>query len=230
MSLAEQCVSFERGEMTDTEAYAFFQRLVDSGDIDRLPGSYRLTAASLLDDGLILPGRREHDAGVMDEGEMTAYFQRLLDSGLVEEVTEHPYRRVARNLVRADRIAAPARYRAARHADGWWYVGNWRWDGMPEDREPDEIMAEGLTLAEAGQTEQAITATQDATASFRHAGDRHREARALLNLGQAFQAAGRLKDALAAYEESVTAFAETGDMDGESTALAHLKAIRARQA
>jgi hypothetical protein len=40
--------AFEAGELTDTEAYALFQRLIDTGDAWKLPESFSRTSAWML--------------------------------------------------------------------------------------------------------------------------------------------------------------------------------------
>jgi len=48
---------YEDGEMDEDEVVAFFQRLLDSGMIYHLQGSYQQTASRLMEAGLISPKR-----------------------------------------------------------------------------------------------------------------------------------------------------------------------------
>ena len=50
-----QIMAFERGELENTEVYALFQSLVDSGMIYSLQGSYQRVAQDLLLAGEITP-------------------------------------------------------------------------------------------------------------------------------------------------------------------------------
>tara|TARA_B100000287_G_scaffold330085_1_gene314669 strand:+ start:177 stop:359 length:183 start_codon:yes stop_codon:yes gene_type:complete len=52
--LVNKIMSFESGEMEESEVYAFFQFLIDTGLIYGLQGSYQRTAQQLLDAGLIV--------------------------------------------------------------------------------------------------------------------------------------------------------------------------------
>jgi hypothetical protein len=49
----DELIAYEQGELGQDEVLALFQRLVDGGLVDCLQGSYRRTAAALLEAGLI---------------------------------------------------------------------------------------------------------------------------------------------------------------------------------
>ena len=51
--MVQDIMSYEAGEMTEEEMIAFFQRLLSTGLIHDLQGSYQRTALSLIEAGLI---------------------------------------------------------------------------------------------------------------------------------------------------------------------------------
>lgn len=53
----ENVLAFEAMKLSDEQIIAMFQQLVDSGDIWRLPDDYLITAANLIDRG-ILSGKK----------------------------------------------------------------------------------------------------------------------------------------------------------------------------
>lgn len=54
-SLTDDLIRFEDGSMSEEEAVALFQRLIDSGLVWSLQGSYGRTARALIDNGLCTP-------------------------------------------------------------------------------------------------------------------------------------------------------------------------------
>jgi len=78
-------------------------------------------------------------------------------------------------------------------------------------------------LGEVGRFDEAITALQDAVATFRETGDRHGEGVALDNLGNALRYAGRFDEAITAHQDAVGIFRETGDRQGEDIVLRNLE-------
>jgi tetratricopeptide (TPR) repeat protein len=63
----------------------------------------------------------------------------------------------------------------------------------------------------------------------RETGDRHREGRALNNLGLALREAGQLAEAIAAHQDAAAIFRETGDPHRESLALSNLETAQTAQ-
>lgn len=53
--LVDDIVRYESGEMPETEAVAFFGRLVETGTIMHLQGSYQRGALALIRDGFLGP-------------------------------------------------------------------------------------------------------------------------------------------------------------------------------
>ena len=51
--MVQDIMSYEAGEMTEEEMVAFFQRLLSTGMIHHLQGSYQRTALLLIEQGLI---------------------------------------------------------------------------------------------------------------------------------------------------------------------------------
>ena len=51
--MVQDIIDYEAGEMTEEEMVAFFQRLLSTGMIHNLQGSYQRTALSLIEQGLI---------------------------------------------------------------------------------------------------------------------------------------------------------------------------------
>jgi hypothetical protein len=54
-ALVDDIIRYESGEMDETEAIAFFGRLVSSGTIMVLQGSYQRGALALMRDGYLSP-------------------------------------------------------------------------------------------------------------------------------------------------------------------------------
>jgi tetratricopeptide (TPR) repeat protein len=79
------------------------------------------------------------------------------------------------------------------------------------------------------QSEEAITAHQDAAAIYRETGDRHREGNALNWLGLALRETGRSEEAITAHQDAAAIYRETGDRHSEGDALNNLEAARAAQ-
>jgi hypothetical protein len=53
MAMIDKIMDYEAGEMTQDEAIAFFQEIVDSGQVWMLQGSYGRTAVALIEAGLV---------------------------------------------------------------------------------------------------------------------------------------------------------------------------------
>jgi len=49
--LVEDIVAYEQGDMLEEDVPAFFQRLIDSGMIDNLQGSYQRAAIDYIESG-----------------------------------------------------------------------------------------------------------------------------------------------------------------------------------
>ena len=56
--LVDRIMAYERGGMGQEEIVEFFQELVDDGLVWRLLGHYGRTADSLIEAGLVRPGRK----------------------------------------------------------------------------------------------------------------------------------------------------------------------------
>ena len=50
--IIDKIIAYENGEMTDSEIAEFFQKLLDSGLIFKLQGSYQRMAYNLIDEGI----------------------------------------------------------------------------------------------------------------------------------------------------------------------------------
>ena len=50
--IIDKIIAYENGEMTDPEIAEFFQKLLDSGLIFKLQGSYQRMAGYLIDEGI----------------------------------------------------------------------------------------------------------------------------------------------------------------------------------
>lgn len=69
MELVDLIISYENGELSRDDTIDFFQKLLDSGTIYSLQGTYQRTAQSMLDEGLIsLRGKSGHATGKKVEG------------------------------------------------------------------------------------------------------------------------------------------------------------------
>ena len=63
MTLVDEIIRYENGDMTDEEVIVFFQGLVNTGLAWSLQGHYGRTAEALIEEGLINTGRLEHEDG-----------------------------------------------------------------------------------------------------------------------------------------------------------------------
>ena len=63
MTLVDEIIRYENGDMTDEEVIIFFQGLVNTGLAWSLQGHYGRTAEALIEEGLINTGRLEHEDG-----------------------------------------------------------------------------------------------------------------------------------------------------------------------
>ena len=62
IDLTSRIIAYESGELSEDEAIALFQKLVDTGLAWQLQGSYGRFARDLITAGLVHPPRREtHD-------------------------------------------------------------------------------------------------------------------------------------------------------------------------
>jgi len=53
MDMVGDIITYEAGDMTEEETVDFFQRLLDTGMVYNLQGSYQRTASALVDAGVI---------------------------------------------------------------------------------------------------------------------------------------------------------------------------------
>ena len=63
MTLVDEIIRYENGDMTDEEVIVFFQGLVNTGLAWSLQGHYGRTAEALIEEGLINTVRLEHEDG-----------------------------------------------------------------------------------------------------------------------------------------------------------------------
>ena len=63
MTLVDEIIRYENGDMTNEEVIVFFQGLVNTGLAWSLQGHYGRTAEALIEEGLINTGRLEHEDG-----------------------------------------------------------------------------------------------------------------------------------------------------------------------
>ena len=56
MTLVDEIIRYENGEMSDEEIITFFQRLVNTGLAWSLQGHYGRTAETLINEGLVSTG------------------------------------------------------------------------------------------------------------------------------------------------------------------------------
>ena len=80
-----------------------------------------------------------------------------------------------------------------------------------------------------GRIEETITAYQNAVAILRETGDRQREGRTLIGLGDALRLMDRLDEAIIAHQDAAEILGEAGDRHGETLALTRLESDRAVQ-
>jgi len=59
-AIGDEILTYENGEMSDEEVISFFQRLIDTGQVWHLQGSYGRTATQLIEDGLCTLGKKGH--------------------------------------------------------------------------------------------------------------------------------------------------------------------------
>lgn len=86
-----------------------------------------------------------------------------------------------------------------------------------------------VAYLQAEQPEFALQVALGTDEVFAAAGDKHRQAIALGNLGAAYEALGRLNDAADAYQDSANLLAEIDDQELRLTVMRSLSAIQLRQ-